>query len=259
MAPTPAPEAKPQGTGSSGRHRPPGRLTGPGPDTARPHDYRSPKNGAYGSPRPHQRPQRARCHLRPHQGRHTTSHTRATPLRRRPLGVPGASPPQSGPARTGTDPGPGKNQYHAYWQRGVPLYHKTSVTVDAHPNLGVDGRVGAYECVGPRWQLNVLLTQVPFGEETKDFLDALSLAYRRFLPPGTHHHHRRPKRGPNRRRPHRPTHSHRHSRPGRHAPTGPHQPHGRARRHTLPLPQPSRHPPLPHRQVLRGPNHRTRP
>ena len=62
--------------------------------------------------------------------------------------------------------------------RGVPLYHKTSVTVHAHPNLGVDCRLGAYECVGPGWQLNVLHTHVPFGEETRDFLDTLSLAYR---------------------------------------------------------------------------------
>ena len=31
----------------------------------------------------------------------------------------------------------------------------------------------------PGWQLNLLLTHVLFGEETKDFLDALSLAYRR--------------------------------------------------------------------------------
>ena len=74
---------------------------------------------------------------------------------------------------------PEGNEYHAHWQRGVPLYHKTLVTVHAHPDLGVDGRLGAYECVGPGWQLNVLLTHVPFGEETKDFLDALSLAYRR--------------------------------------------------------------------------------
>ena len=74
---------------------------------------------------------------------------------------------------------PEGNQYHAHWQRGVPLYHKTLVTMHAHPNLGVDGRLGAYECVQPVWQLNVLLTHVPFGEETKDFLDALSLAYRR--------------------------------------------------------------------------------
>ena len=36
--------------------------------------------------------------------------------------------------------------------------------------------------LGPGWQLKVLLTHVPFGEETKDFLDALSLAYRRLSP-----------------------------------------------------------------------------
>ena len=62
---------------------------------------------------------------------------------------------------------------------GTRHYHKTSVTVHARPDLGVDGRLGAYECVGPGWQLNELLKHVPFGEETKNFLDALSLAYRR--------------------------------------------------------------------------------
>ena len=74
---------------------------------------------------------------------------------------------------------PEGNQYHAHWHLGVPIYHKTSVTVHAHPDLGVDGRLGAYECVGPGWQLNVPLGHVPFGGETKDFLDAPSLAYRR--------------------------------------------------------------------------------
>ena len=63
--PTPTPEAEPQGTRSSGRHQPLRRLTGPGPDTARPHDYRSPATGAYRSPPPHQHPKRARGHLRP--------------------------------------------------------------------------------------------------------------------------------------------------------------------------------------------------
>ena len=72
---------------------------------------------------------------------------------------------------------PEGNKYHAHWHRGVPVYHKTSVTVHAQPDLGVDGRLGAYECVGSSWQLNVLLTHVPLGEETKDFLDTLSLAY----------------------------------------------------------------------------------
>ena len=74
---------------------------------------------------------------------------------------------------------PEGNQYHAHWQRGVPVYQKTLITVHADPYLGVDGCLGAYKFVEPGWQLNVLLTHLPFGEETKDFLDALSLAYRR--------------------------------------------------------------------------------
>ena len=49
----------------------------------------------------------------------------------------------------------------------------------AHPDLGVAGCLGAYKCVGPRLQLSVLLTHIPFGEGTKDFLDTLSLTYRR--------------------------------------------------------------------------------
>ena len=51
--------------------------------------------------------------------------------------------------------------------------------VHAHPDLAVVGCLGAYKCVGPGWQLSVLLRHVPFGEEAKDFRDALSLAYRR--------------------------------------------------------------------------------
>ena len=69
------------------------------------------------------------------------------------------------------------NRYHAHWQLGLPLYHKTSVTVHAHPDLRVDGRLGAYECMGRGWQLHLLLKHIPFGEETKYFLGALSLAY----------------------------------------------------------------------------------
>ena len=74
---------------------------------------------------------------------------------------------------------PEANKYHAHWKWGVPLYGKTSVTVHAHPGLGVGGHRGAHECVGPGWQLNVLLTHVPFGEEIKDLLDILRPAYRR--------------------------------------------------------------------------------
>ena len=72
---------------------------------------------------------------------------------------------------------PEGKKYHAHWQRAVPLYHKTSITVHGHPDLGVDGRLGAYECLGPGWQLNMPLAHLSFGEETKAFLDTLSLAY----------------------------------------------------------------------------------
>ena len=124
----------------------------------------------------------------------------------------------------------------------------------AHPDLGVDRRLGAYECVGPGWQLNVLLTHVPFGEETKDLLDTLSLTYLRLslLAPTivigdvnaalTSDDRTPPPR-------------HRQSCLGRHALTGPHRPHGRTHRHTLPLPPRSQHPPLPHPHMLRGPDH----
>ena len=79
------------------------------------------------------------------------------------------------------------------------------------------------------------------------------------LPPSAHHDHRRSKRRPRRQRSHRSTHSHRHCRPARHAPTGPRRPHSMTYRHTLPLPPPGRHPPLPHQHVLRGPHISTRP
>ena len=36
----------------------------------------------------------------------------------------------------------------------------------------------AFECLGPRWQLDLLVPHVPFGESTTDFRGALSLAYR---------------------------------------------------------------------------------
>ena len=87
----------------------------------------------------------------------------------------------SNPSAERTSP----NRHRSWTWRGMNirptgLYHKTTVTVHAHPDLGVDGRLGAYECVGPGRQANVLLTHVPFGEETKDFLGPLSLACCRF-------------------------------------------------------------------------------
>ena len=143
----------------------------------------------------------------------------------------------------------------------MPPYHKTSVTVYAHSNLGVDGPLGAYECVAPEWQLNVLLTHVPFGEETKDLLDALSLAYPRLCPLAptiiigdlnaapTDDDRTVP-----------PTATDIPVRDAMHQlPTESHRPHGRAHWLTLPLHPPSQRRPLPHRHVLQGPNYGARP
>ena len=69
-------------------------------------------------------------------------------------------------------------KYHTHWQRGVSLYRKASVTLQAQPDLGIDRSLGAYECVGSGWQLRVLLRNVPFGKKTKDFLVPSTLEYR---------------------------------------------------------------------------------
>ena len=83
------------------------------------------------------------------------------------------------------------NQHRSWTRRGTnttPTGNEGRPSTTRHrsrcmpyPELGVDGRLGAYECVGPGWQLSVLLTHVPLGAKTKDFLDALSLAYRRLF------------------------------------------------------------------------------
>ena len=156
-----------------------GRLTAPGRDTARRHDHPSPAASSHGGPRPHQHPQQTRGHLGPHQGCHTASHAPAAPPRGRTHWVPGTSPPQGRPAQISTDPGPGGEHIPRPLTTSRAPLPQDIGTVHAHPDLGVYGSIGAYECVGPGWQRNVLLTHVLFWEETKDFLDALSLAYRR--------------------------------------------------------------------------------
>ena len=74
-----------------------------------------------------------------------------------------------------------------HWQRGIPLYHMANVTVHAHLDLGVDPRK-AYECVGLGWEFSVFLAHVPFGEATKDFWQALALAYERLSLLAPMHH-----------------------------------------------------------------------
>ena len=70
------------------------------------------------------------------------------------------------------------HQYRTTLVKGVPKSHKGEVQVQIHHHLGVEGRLAAYELVGPTWQLNVINVHVPFGDATKTFLEHLMEAYR---------------------------------------------------------------------------------
>ena len=70
-----------------------------------------------------------------------------------------------------------KHQYRTTWVKGVPISHKGEVQVYVHHHLGVEGRLAAYELVGPTWQLNVINVHVPFGDATETFLEHLLEAY----------------------------------------------------------------------------------
>ena len=70
------------------------------------------------------------------------------------------------------------HQYRTTWVKGVPICHTNEVQVHVHHHLGVEGRLAAYELVGPTWQLNVINVHVPFGDTTKTFIDHLMEAYR---------------------------------------------------------------------------------
>ena len=70
------------------------------------------------------------------------------------------------------------HQYRTTWVKGVPISHKIEVQVHVHHHLGVEGRLAAYELVGPTWQLNVINVHVPFGDATETFLEHLMEDYR---------------------------------------------------------------------------------
>ena len=59
----------------------------------------------------------------------------------------------------------------------MPISHKSEVQVHVHHHLGVEGRLAAYELVGPMWQLNVINVHVPCGDATETFLEHLMEAY----------------------------------------------------------------------------------
>ena len=69
------------------------------------------------------------------------------------------------------------HQYRTTWVKGVSISHKGEVQVHIHHHLGVEGRLAAYELVGPTWQLNVINVHFPFGDATETFLEHLMEAY----------------------------------------------------------------------------------
>ena len=71
-----------------------------------------------------------------------------------------------------------EHQYGTTWVKGVPISHESEVQVHIDHHLGVEGRLAAYELVGPTWQLNVINIHVPFGDATETFLEHLMEAYR---------------------------------------------------------------------------------
>ena len=55
---------------------------------------------------------------------------------------------------------------------------KREIRVHVHQHLGIEGRLVAYELVGPTGKLNVINVHVLFGDATDRFLEHLMEAYR---------------------------------------------------------------------------------
>ena len=80
-------------------------------------------------------------------------------------------------ARTG-------HQYRTTWVKGVPISHKSEVHVHVHHQVGVHGRLAAYELASLTSQLNVTNVHVPFGDATETFIEHLREAYRQLAMTG---------------------------------------------------------------------------
>ena len=68
--------------------------------------------------------------------------------------------------------------------KGVSVSHKSELQVHVHHHLGVEGRLAAYELVGPTWHLNVINVHVPVGDATETFLEHLMDAHRQLAMTG---------------------------------------------------------------------------
>ena len=82
------------------------------------------------------------------------------------------------PAETTPIYTPDQKAYKCYWHKGTPLYARTSIHVHLVHHLSIPGRLGVYEVVRDGWQFNVIKADVPLGDATEPFLQALADAYR---------------------------------------------------------------------------------
>ena len=69
-------------------------------------------------------------------------------------------------------------QYQTTWVRPVLISDKRKIHVPVHRHVGIEGRLAAYDLVGPTWQLNVIDVHVPFSDAMDTFLEHLMEAYR---------------------------------------------------------------------------------
>ena len=83
------------------------------------------------------------------------------------------NPPEPTPIHT-----PDQKAYKCYWHKGPPLYARAGIRVHLVHLLSIPGGLSVSEVVGDGWQLNVITTNVPFGDATELFLQALTEAYR---------------------------------------------------------------------------------
>ena len=79
------------------------------------------------------------------------------------------NPPETTPIYT-----PAQKVYKCYWHKGIPLYARAGICVHLVHHLSIPGRLSVYEVVGDGWQLNVINTQIPFGDATEPFLQAMA-------------------------------------------------------------------------------------
>ena len=156
----------------------PGKMTTTTPRQGPPRGHQGAHPRSHNCARHSHVPQQTRCPIRRGQSYGPTRRTCHGEMRPGRHGVAG-----TGPQNPGSPPQPNPRPHqdgtpipHHVGQE-VPISHKGEVQVHVHHPLGVEGRLAAYELLGPTWQLNVINVHVPFGDATETFLEHLMEAY----------------------------------------------------------------------------------